>query len=432
MRKRLFAALLALLLLASLPGCRAEKAEEGPTLTVYYVSTLDYGEGGSFVEPVHVPLQSGTDQIHTALHSLEEPPPQSGLATAFIRGTRIESYLLEGSVIRVDLSPAYIGLSELEQTAVKACLTLTLCGLDEIEAVDLCVDGSTVAEGLEPSLLMVENTDSNELEKRLLLYFPDSAGRYLVPEYRVLTVGRDKLTAEYVMEELLEPEPGEGRHSPFPEGTRLLSVEQKNGVCTVNLSREFIDRRGGTAAEQRMCVYSIVDSLTRIDGVERVRFRVEGNDTAGYEYIDLSAAFAGFPDLILDPEAVYRTGATLYLGLRGSETVVAVPVMVPLDTSVSREESLVDYLLSHPSVSGYTRLVPLGVTILSIETLNRVCTVDLSDALFASGSGSYAYRAAMAIASSLLDSGRVDAVTVCVDGEPYIEDIREIIQPLAD
>ncbi len=432
MSKRLLALLLALLLLPAFSACEAEKREEVPTVGVYYVTTADYEAGEAFVSPFQVPLGSGDDRIHTALRSLEETPPQSGLASAFIRGTRIDSYTLEGAEITVDVSPAYIGLTELEKTALKACLTLTLCGLDEIEGVNVCVDGEPVAVGLEPSLLMVENTDSSEIEKRLLLCFPDPESRYLIPEYRMLTVGRDRLLAEYVVEELLEPEPGEKGHSPFPAGTRLLSVEQRAGVCTVNLSREFIDGRGATAAEQRMCVYAIVDSLTRLDGVERVRFRVEGNDTAGYEYIDLSAAFTGFQDLVLDPEAVYSTGATLYLGLRGSETVVPVSVRVPLDTSVSFEESLVAYLLAHPSVSGYTRLVPVGVTIRSIETVNRVCTLDLSEALFSSGFGSNARRAAMALASSLLDTNRVDAVNILVEGEPFLQNVRERIGPLAD
>lgn len=428
MRRRLAAALLGCLLFLSLSACGEKELEEGPTMTVYYISTNAYEDGVPFLQPLSVPVGSGVDLIHTALRSLEETPLQPGLASAFVKGTRIYSYTLEEGTIRVDLSPAYIGLTDLEQTAVKACLTLTLCALEEIDSVDICIEGSPVAEGLEPTLLMIDNNENSEPEKRLLLYYPDSLGRYLLPAYRVLTVQQNRLLAAYVVEELLEPEPGEGRRSPLPEGTRVLSVEQKNGLCTVNLSREFIDGRSSTAAGQRICVYAVVNSLTRLDGIERVRFHVEGNDTASYEYIDLGSVFSSFPDLILEQEAAYRENATLYLGLRGSSQVVAVPICAPLDTSVSREESLVTYVLSHPSVSGYTRLVPLGVTIRSIETVNRVCTLDLSDAFFASGQSSNARRAAQSLASTLLDTRRIDAVNILVEGEPFMMNIRERIE----
>lgn len=430
MKKRILTMLLALLLLPGLASCGPEQAEEAPALAVYYVSAAGYSEGGRFIEPVSVPVDSGDDLVHLSLRSLQEEPEQPELSSAFIKGTRIYSYTLENGVISVDLSAAYIGLSELEQTAVKACLTLTLCGLEEIRTVDIRIDGSPVAEGLEPSMMLVDNTDSSALEKRLLLYYPDASGHYLSPEYRMLTVGRDRLLAEYVLEELLESD--EQRESPLPAGTRLLGVEQKNGVCTVNFSREFADHRSQTAEGQRLCVYAVVNSLTRLDEVDRVRFRVEGNDTGSYEYIDLSASFVAFPGLVRDQDALYQTGAVLYMGLRGSDSVVAVPVFVPLDTSVSREESLVNYILMLTGVSGYTRLVPLAVTLYSAETVNRVCTLDLSEAMFSSGSGSNARRAALALASSLLDTGRIDEVNILVEGEPFMENIRERIEHIVN
>ena len=166
--------------------------------------------------------------------------------------------------------------------------------------------------------------------------------------------------------------------------------------------------------------------------MDRVRFRVDGNDTGSYEYIDLSASFTAFPGLVRDQDALYQTGAVLYMGLRGSDSVVAVPVFVPLDTSVSREESLVNYILMLTGVSGYTRLVPLAVTLYSAETVNRVCTLDLSEAMFSSGSGSNARRAALALASSLLDTGRIDEVNILVEGEPFMENIRERIEHIVN
>ena len=100
------------------------------------------------------------------------------------------------------------------------------------------------------------------------MYFPDSGNTFLVPEAHTLTIGQDKLLAEYAMDELIRGPQSEDGHSAIPAGTEILSVEQRRGVCTVNLSSSFYENRPDTAAGERLTIYSIVNTLTAIEGID--------------------------------------------------------------------------------------------------------------------------------------------------------------------
>ena len=82
---------------------------------------------------------------------------------------------------------------------------------------------------------------------------------------------------ETIFEELKKGPKNEGLYGVIPEGTRLLSIHAEDGVCTVDLSEEFVSNQpGGTAAES-ITINSIVNTLTELEHIDSVQFRIEGN-----------------------------------------------------------------------------------------------------------------------------------------------------------
>ncbi len=67
-----------------------------------------------------------------------------------------------------------------------------------------------------------------------------------------------------------------GMTTAFPVGTRVLGVEIDGDTAVVDLTSEFT-QAGGTLGEG-MRLAQIVFTATQFDGIERVRFRVEGID----------------------------------------------------------------------------------------------------------------------------------------------------------
>ena len=95
----------------------------------------------------------------------------------------------------------------------------------------------------------------------------------LVPTLR--EVPKTSAVARAAMEELLkgqgsDPDLGTG----IPAGTRLLGVSIKNGIATVDLSREF--ESGGGSASMSYRLGQVTYTLTQFPTVQAVLFQVEG------------------------------------------------------------------------------------------------------------------------------------------------------------
>ena len=68
-------------------------------------------------------------------------PESDRLVSPFPPGAALRRWSLDDGVADVDLSEAYEGLSGAELTLADGCIVLTLCQLEEIEAVYLTVEG---------------------------------------------------------------------------------------------------------------------------------------------------------------------------------------------------------------------------------------------------------------------------------------------------
>lgn len=114
-----------------------------------------------------------------------------------------------------------------------------------------------------------------EVSRLTTLYFGSPNVDGVTAEIRGIVIDDDIQLERAIFEELQKGPKTEGLHPVIPKGTRLLSVKTEGYLCTLNLSREFVDNLGGSAGEN-MTFYSIVNSLTELPEIRRVRFLIEG------------------------------------------------------------------------------------------------------------------------------------------------------------
>ena len=154
--------------------------------------------------------------------------------------------------------------------------------------------------------------DPRPEEETITLYFKHRYSDYLVPEVR--TAVRNKQSWEQlIVEELLKGPSQHDRVAIMPPGVRVLDVTSKDDTVFVNLSQEFTedinltsipgkedipeDMKDEVQAEMKLLgIYSIVNSLTELEGVEQVRFLVE-NRAISYTDLDDDLASLFFPEL---------------------------------------------------------------------------------------------------------------------------------------
>ncbi len=81
-----------------------------------------------------------------------------------------------------------------------------------------------------------------------------------------------------IIEKLVLSPPTDAEHSSFiPPGTRVLKVEQRDNLLDIDLSAELglVE-----SSRQRLAVAQLVFTATAIDGIDFVRFSIDGNPSA--------------------------------------------------------------------------------------------------------------------------------------------------------
>ena len=109
--------------------------------------------------------------------------------------------------------------------------------------------------------------DEEPVEKEIItLYYANSNADKVVAEKREVEIEKDTQIERLVFEELKKDPKSEGLHAVIPEGTKLLSASTKDGTCTLDLSKEFVDNHPGGSAGELMTLYSITQ-LSHIKNV---------------------------------------------------------------------------------------------------------------------------------------------------------------------
>lgn len=150
------------------------------------------------------------------------------------------------------------------------------------------------SEEAEPVIADVTEVQEEELTQKeenpvtATLYFPDMNIMYLCGEERVFenSDGIAKAVAEGVIagpesDELL---PG------ITDDVKVLSasVDKDSSTCVIDLSSEFAEKNTGGTTIEMMAIYSIVNSLCSLPGVENVKINIEGDENAFFGHFDIS------------------------------------------------------------------------------------------------------------------------------------------------
>ncbi len=109
-----------------------------------------------------------------------------------------------------------------------------------------------------------------------------------ISEKRTINAGDPKTAVTNAMKELLKG-PSKTYHFPvIPSGTKLLGVEIYENLAKINLSQEFLNNSLTSGILDEYVVYTIVNTVTEIPGVEGVIFLIDGKIIKLYGGVDLS------------------------------------------------------------------------------------------------------------------------------------------------
>lgn len=274
-----------LLLLTACSGNAQSTEEQGRSFAVYYAACQPYSDGVSIGSENHRIPDTG-EPVEELMALLLSTPASDKFMSPVPSGVSLISWSLKEGVLQVEFSEGYGGLSGIDLTIADYCITLTLCQLDEVRSVIIAVNGDLIPsryyQALRSSDVLLSAMEDDPVFMLVDLYFPVTDGPGLGIEQRDVLAGGDVTRSSAVVNALIEGPKADGLGSLMPKNAAVLSTLVENGVCYVNLSAAFGEAPIAQTKEGALLLYSIVDTLCNLSGVDQVQLLIEGEAPVFY------------------------------------------------------------------------------------------------------------------------------------------------------
>ncbi len=196
----------------------------------------------------------------------------------------------DNRIATVDFSKEFSASTDLENNLAVCTVVLTLCETGKVDKVAVHVNGmEIIGQGKMPlgalgkdDIVNAADPEKATAQKTVKLYYPNSTANELVLEERALPVDGGKIDEITVLTELIKGTSVPEAVNVIPASTKVLSCETKDGICYVNLSKDFIDKKPQGSSSETLLIESVIYTLTELDGVDKVMFLIEGEKTEAY------------------------------------------------------------------------------------------------------------------------------------------------------
>lgn len=432
--KRLTALFLCMLLLT---GCATPQMQSPGT---FYYPRLDTAyEGSSGVIASEKRELAGLRSDLGAMLQLYLAGPQDAALTHPLPpGTTLLEHTLFEEVLTLRFSRELAQLSGIELTVAAGSLARTFLPLSGASMLILTADGALLNGNtslrLTTEQLQLHDDSLERLHANFTVYYASEDRRYLIGhEVSVLVSSPEELPL-YLLEQLLTPPRDSGLLSALPAGTRFQSVTISDGLCTVDVSSQFDDRRFFNLPAQCLSLMSVVNTLTALDQIDQVEFTVDGKLLIRYGTMSISEPLHR-DERCIGPvrTALGEWSADLYLSFGEGGLLVPIPAKLLHNTSMTTEEQVLRALLADTGANGIQSCIPPGTAINSVTIDNGTCYLDLTSGYLSTPELLPISNRVIAATMCALDT--VERVQILVNGgipDGFEEDLFGILIPEDD
>jgi len=274
-------------------GKENEKQASGKTVKrqLYLID-----ENGYVVpQTLELPVPDSKEVATQALEYLVKDGPvtemlPNGFQAVLPPGTEILGVNIKDGVAIADFSEEFKDYRPEDELKILQAITWTLTQFDNIDKVKIRinghdqdtmpVDGTPISDGVSrEDGINIDASNTADITNSIgvLVYFLAQSGddSYYVPVTKRIpkTDGSDKIVA--TVQGLIEgPSLQSGLFSDIPSDTKLLKAHKDaNGLVTLNFNEAILDNQ---KAISNASLYSLVLSLTELEGVNEVAIQVNG------------------------------------------------------------------------------------------------------------------------------------------------------------
>ncbi len=247
------------------------------------------------------------------------------------------------------------------------------------------------------------------------LYFASLDKRALTEE-KIKDEKKDSVeeSARFLIGKLLAGPSSPDKTRIIPEGTNVIDISVRKNVAQVNFSQEF--EKNADSAQRLLSLYSVVNTLCSLDGINRVQVLVNGraikNEANKEDIGPLSINNVITTDEIRRNQTAV---AELYFASADKDSLVSEKRMIDLKDNETIEKNVITELIKGPGKIG-KRLIPSNVKLLSVEAKDRICYVNFSKE-FGEISSKNSLLAIYSVVNTIVKLGQSDGVQFLIEGE---------------
>jgi len=269
--------------------CELYFMNESGTSIVSEVREVKYSDHNRLPENVVIQLLKG--------------PENSKLNRLISKDTKLLGLDNVNGKITVDFGNEFLDKDSARNMQAVYSVVKSLCSIENVYSVKVTVGGKEIStsEGNVIGFLRAEDinlpTDPNTIEmNEIVLYFKGKDSDMLYGTVREVKVADQQPLEYYIVSGLIKGPDEKDYERVLDKGTELLSVDTESDICFVNMSETFIEKNAG--ADNEYAIYSIVNSLTELEHINRVQFLVEGKKVHKFGDMDIFGIYERNEDII--------------------------------------------------------------------------------------------------------------------------------------
>lgn len=258
---------------------------------IYYIDSKSYG----IVSEGYVPKGNTKEQlVKELLEVLQKEPSNMIYRKAIPEGVSIIDYNIVDEQLIINFDTKYGELKGIPEVLCRATVVKTMCQIPGIDFVlfnvnnQPLIDSNGVQIGLMTAEFFIENTAA-ETNYKVTLYFTNETGDLLRKTTRTIFYTGTSSIEELVINQIINGPTEVGLYATIPAGTTLLNVSTKESICYVDFNEKFLEKLPDVTDE--VAIYSIVNSLVELPGINKVQFRINGQPAETFHNTNLGVLF---------------------------------------------------------------------------------------------------------------------------------------------
>ena len=214
----------------------------------------------------------------------------------------------------------------------------------------------------------------------------------------------------------------------LPEGQHCFSEDSITDRSSRFMAAELI--------REKLMRAAVVQSLTRIEGVNAVAFTVDGNQLMDRNGIAIGLMNEDdFVETTASSPSAYQTDTlTLYFANETGDKLVAEKTDVRYSSNVSKDKLIVEKLMQGPDEAGAYPTINPDTNLLSVTIKDGICYVNFDSAFLTGAYDVLPEVTVYSIVNSLIEGTEAGQVQITINGETNAEymDAVDLSQPLSE